>query len=176
MRIDIRELEEEPLTLTGEVPLKDLNFDPAEIRVLGPIVVTLTAKKQAQRIRVRGRFAVDVEVPCARCLDPVRVPLVSEFDQFYQSNADHQLAGEIVLNEKDTEIGFFNGDFIEVSDIVREQVLLALPMKPVCREDCKGLCPHCGKNRNAEACDCQTSSTDPRLAPLLKIKDQMQSG
>jgi uncharacterized protein len=174
MRIDIRELDEGPITLTGEVPVKDLNFDPAEIRVLGPIVVKPTAEKQAQRVRVRGRFAVDVEVPCARCLEPVRVPLISEFDQFYQSNADQQLVGEIVLNEKDTEIGFFNGDFIEVSDIVREQILLALPMKPICREDCKGLCPHCGKNRNAEACNCQTPSTDSRLAPLLKIKDQMQ--
>jgi uncharacterized protein len=175
MRIDIRELEEGPITLTGEVPLRDLNFDPAEIHVLGPIVVKLTAEKRAQRIRVRGRFAVDVEVPCARCLDPVRVPLVSDFDQFYQSNAEQQLVGEIVLNERDTEVGFFNGDFIEVSDIVREQILLALPMKPICREDCKGLCPHCGRNRNAEACNCQTSSADPRLAPLLKIKDQMQS-
>jgi len=175
MRIDIKELEEGPITLSGEVPLRDLNFDPAEIHISDPIGVTLTAEKHAQRIRVRGRFAVDVEVPCARCLDPVRVPLVSDFDQFYQSNADQQLVGEIVLNERDTEVGFFNGDFIEVSDIVREQILLALPMKPICREDCKGLCPHCGRNRNAEACNCQTSSTDPRLAPLRKIKEQMQS-
>ena len=175
MRIDIRELEEGPITLSGEVPLMDLNFDPDEIHISGPIGVTLTAEKRAQRIRVRGCFAVDVEVPCARCLDPVRVPLVSEFDQFYQSNAEQQLVGEIVLNERDTELGFFNGDFIEVSDIVREQILLALPMKPICREDCKGLCPHCGRNRNTEACNCQTFSADPRLAPLLKIKEQLQS-
>jgi DUF177 domain-containing protein len=175
MQIDVRELEEGPLTLTGEVPLRELNFDPAEIHILGPVVVNLTAEQRAQRVRVRGRFAVDVEVPCARCLDPVRVPLVSEFDQFYQSNAEQQLVGEIVLSERDTEVGFFNGDFIEVSEIVREQILLALPMKPICREGCKGLCPYCGRNRNAEACNCQTSSVDPRLAPLLKIKDQMQS-
>ena len=78
---------------------------------------------------------------------------MAEFDQFYQSRRDHRLVGEIELQEKDTEIAFYSGDFIEVSDIIREQILLGLPMKPMCREDCKGLCPYCGKNRNLEACN-----------------------
>ena len=174
MRIDVRELEIGALILTGEIPAAGLKLDSSEVRVLGQIVVKLRAEKQAREIRVRGRFAVDVELPCARCLDPVKAPILTEFDQFYQSNKAHHLTGEIELREKDTEVAFFNGDFIEVSDIVREQILLGLPMKPVCREDCKGLCPYCGKNRNVEACNCHSVFVDSRLAPFLQVRNRMK--
>lgn len=173
MRIDVRELELGPLTLSGKVGQADLNIDPAEILLLGKITVQLTAERQRQDVRVRGEFEVEVQLPCSRCLEPVRVPLVAKFDQFYESNAAHPLMGEISLQEKDTEIAFFSGDFIEVNDIVREQILLTLPMKPICREDCKGLCPHCGKSKNYETCDCDRLLVDPRLAELLKIKNRM---
>jgi uncharacterized protein len=173
MRIDVRELELGPVTLEGKVPLVDLNLDSSDIRVPAHVVVTLRAEKHAQEIRVRGHFAIDVESPCSRCLEPVEIPVVAEFDQFYRSNATHRLVGEIELQEKDTEVSFFSGDFIEVVDIVREQILLGVPMKPICREDCKGLCPYCGKNRNLEACNCHSVFVDPRLAPLHKMKDRM---
>jgi len=174
MRIDVRELALGSLTLTGEVPLADLKLNSSDVYVLGKIVVNLRAEKQAQKIRVRGHFAFDIELPCARCLDPVKAPILAEFDQFYQSNADHHLTGEIELQEKDTGVAFFSGEFIEVSDIVREHILLGLPMKPVCREDCKGLCPYCGKNRNVEVCNCHSLFVDPRLAPLLQVRNRMK--
>lgn len=173
MRIDVRELELQPLSLSGGVPLENLKLEASEVRVLGQIAVGLRAEKHAQEVRVRGSFAAELELPCARCLEPVKVPLAAEFDQFYQSHKDHRLVGEIELQEKDTEIAFYFGDFIEVSDIIREQILLGLPMKPVCREDCRGLCLYCGKNRNLDACNCQALFLDPRFAQLLKIKDRM---
>ena len=173
MRIDIKELEVGPLALDLEVGEADLDFDSSEILVLGKIRVTLTADRQLREIRIRGQFQVNVELPCSRCLEPVRFPVVAQFDQFYES--EHPLEGEIELQEKDTEISFFSGDFIEVSDIVREQILLALPVKPICEEACKGLCPHCGKNRNQEACSCESMLVDPRLVQLLQIKNRMSS-
>jgi len=175
MRIDVRELDVGPLNLSGEVALEDLKIESSEIRVLGRIWVTLIAEKHAGEVRVRGRFTAEIQLPCARCLEPVRVPLAAELDQFYRSHKDHRLTGEIELQEKDTEIAFYFGDFIEVSDIIREQVLLGLPMKPICREDCKGLCPYCGKNRNLDACNCHSLFVDPRFAQLLKMKDRMNS-
>jgi uncharacterized protein len=175
MRIDVRELELQPLFLSGEVPLENLKLEASEVRVLGRIAVRLRAEKHAQQVRVRGNFVAELELPCARCLEPVKVPLAAEFDQFYQSHKDHHLVGEIELREKDTEIAFYFGDFIEVSDIIREQILLGLPMKPVCREDCRGLCLYCGKNRNLDACNCQALFLDRRFAQLLKIKDRMNS-
>lgn len=173
MRIDVRELELGPLTLSGEVSQRELKLDPDEILILGKILVELTAERQLQDVRVRGQFEAEVQLSCSRCLEPVRIPLVTRFDQFYESNAAHPLVGEIALQERDTEIAFFSGDFIEVNDIVREQILLALPMKTICWEDCKGLCPHCGKSKNYENCDCDRLLVDPRLAELLKIKNRM---
>jgi uncharacterized protein len=173
MRIDVRELELSPLAFCGEIPVGDLKLEASEVRVLGKVAVELTAEKHAQEVRVRGKLTAEFEVPCARCLEPVKVPLDAKFDQFYQSHETRRLVGEIELQEKDTEIAFYFGDFIEVSDIIREQILLGLPMKPVCREDCKGLCPRCGKNRNMEVCNCQALFLDPRFAQLLKIKDRM---
>ena len=173
MRIDVRELETGPVRAQGELTLAQLGLQSSDGKILENIIVQASAEKQARQVRVRGNFTVSLELTCARCLDPVRMQLSPEFDQFYQSNSGSMLSGEIALTENETEIGFFNGDFIEVTDIVREQILLALPMKPMCREDCKGLCPYCGGNRNVRDCGCQDSGSDPRLAPLIKIKNQM---
>jgi uncharacterized protein len=173
MRIDVRELELGPQVIEGEVRKADLGFDSSDILVLDKILVKLTAERQLQEVRIRGAFQVDIEVPCSRCLETVRFPIAARFDQFYESNAEHPLEGEIELQEKDTEIAFFSGDFIEVSDIVREQILLSLPMKPICQETCKGLCPHCGKNRNLETCNCESLFVDARFVQLLKIKNRM---
>ncbi len=174
MRIDTRELELGPLRLSGEVALSELGFDPSEISLAQTaIAVEVRAERQAAEVRVRGSFSVEVQLTCSRCLEPVRLPITASFDQFYESNADHPLQGEIALKESDTEIGFFSGDFIDVNDIVREQILLALPMKPICRDDCRGLCPHCGKNRNVDSCNCEAVLVDPRLVQLMKIKNRM---
>ena len=173
MRIDVRELELGPLALKGEIPPAELGFDPSEIEILAQIQMDLTADRQGLEVRVRGRLTTNVGLPCSRCLEPVQFPVTTEFDQFYESNTEHPLHGEIALQVRDTEIGFYSGDFIEANDIAREQILLSLPMKPICREDCKGLCPHCGKNRNLKDCNCESVLVDPRLAKLLKIKNRM---
>jgi uncharacterized protein len=172
MRIDIRELEAGPLKVTGEVLPEDLNLDPVDLKVVGRIPVTLTVEKAGREIRVRGGFQAELLLVCSRCLEPIEFSLAPQFDQFYQPVGSSHLTGEIALQEKDTDIAFFRGDFIEVVDVVREQIVLAVPMKPMCREDCQGLCPYCGRNRNLESCDCRALVQDPRLAPLLKIKNR----
>jgi len=173
MRIDVRELELGPLALKGEILQSELGLEPSEIQFLAQIQIDLTAERQTLEVRIRGRLTTDVGLPCSRCLEPVQFPVTTEFDQFYESIAEHPLHGEIVLREGDTEIGFYSGDFIEVTDIAREQILLSLPMKPICREDCKGLCPHCGRNRNLKDCNCESVLVDPRLVELLKVKNRM---
>lgn len=173
MRIDVRELDLGPLSISGVIHTSELGFDPSEIKVLDDIQVNLRAERQLTEVRIRGAFEAQILVPCSRCLEPVPIPIKASFDQFYESNAEHPLWGEIELQERDTEIGFFSGDSIDVSDIVREQILLELPMKPICQEFCKGLCPHCGKNRNLESCNCESLLVDPRLVELLKFKNRM---
>jgi uncharacterized protein len=77
---------------------------------------------------------------------------------------------EFHLNLDDTEIAFFEGDGLFLADVLAEQVNLALPMKVICRSDCRGLCSHCGANLNNEECRCEKNASDPRLAPLARLK------
>src|SRR5882762_4145973 len=98
MRIDVRELELGPLALKAQIPQSELGFDPSEIQVLERIQIDLTAERQALEVRIRGRLSTDVRLPCSRCLEPVQFPVATEFDQFYESNAEHPLHGEIALH------------------------------------------------------------------------------
>jgi uncharacterized protein len=174
MRIIIKELEFGPVQLTGEVAPEILNMDPNEVILEEPVKVTVAAEKHPLGIRVQGSYSAVEHVPCARCLETYQVEARQDFDLFYQPHQTNRpITGEIELKENDTDVSFFWGDGIEVGDILREQILLNLPMKSVCREDCLGLCPHCGKNRNLEACDCESVLLDPRLEPLLKIKHRI---
>jgi uncharacterized protein len=77
---------------------------------------------------------------------------------------------EFRLRLDDTEIGFFQGDGLFLADVLAEQVLLAIPMKVICRSDCRGLCPHCGANLNSDECRCESQTADQRLAPLARLK------
>src|SRR4029077_11551396 len=149
-RIDVRDLEVRPLRYAAALNQEELDFDPRDIQIKGKVGINLLVERRGFDVRVRGTLRAEAELTCSRCLEPATLPIATEFDQLYESNAIHPLSGEIALQEKDTDIGFFSGDTIEISDIIREQILLALPMKPICRADCKGLCPHCGKNLNAE--------------------------
>lgn len=174
MRILIKELEIGPVRLSGEIAPEILNLDPDEVILKEPVKVTVTAERHPLGIRVQGSYSAVEHVPCARCLEPYRVEAGQDFDLFYQPHSAGQpITEEIELKEKDTDVSFFWGDGIEVGDILREQIFLSLPMKPVCREECRGLCPHCGNNRNLEACDCESVLHDPRLEPLLKIKNRI---
>jgi uncharacterized protein len=174
MRIMIKDLELGPVLLEGEIQPSSLELAPEELQVTIPVQIKVKAEKHPLGIRVQGLCAAQGKVPCARCLEPVEVDLHPEFELFYQQHdSRHPLTGEIELAEKDTNISFFAGDGIEVITIVREQVLLNLPMKLVCREECLGLCPNCGSNRNLQLCNCEAVLQDPRLEPLLKIKNRI---
>jgi uncharacterized protein len=78
--------------------------------------------------------------------------------------------GEREVAEEDLETSYYRDDQIDLNELMREQFYLALPMKPLCREDCRGLCPQCGTNLNLGGCECDTGWHDPRLAPLKDLK------
>ena len=139
---------------------------------------TLVEEHQAGRavirdVRLVGGFATRVELRCARCLEPVFRDLKADFDLLYRPAGTVE-GHEVSIREADTEIGFFKGEGVELEDVLREQVLLAVPVKAVCREDCRGLCPHCGKNLNAEACQCHPEEQDPRWEGLREIRDRLK--
>ncbi len=128
-----------------------------------------------QDIRVVGDFSTKLEVNCARCLDPVLRDLHRTFDLLYRPRGTDAGVKEIAIGEAETDIGYYEGEGLLLEDVLREQVLLAAPMKAICREGCKGLCPHCGRNLNLESCVCSESVVDPRWTALKEIKEKLES-
>ena len=191
MFLDVNELAVRKIRIRKSYAPGMLDFHSGDFRQISPLDVRATAELVEGHIRVFGEFHTRLELVCARCLEPVVEEISRDFDLFYRpvsgspaSNgakgaARKPLGGEAAkereeieshLKEGDTEVGFFQGDGIFLTDILSEQVNLLIPMKVICRSDCRGLCPHCGANLNNEECRCDTPSIDPRLAQLARFK------
>ena len=125
-------------------------------------------------IRVLGSFSTTVEVRCARCVEPVSTKVGGDFDLLYRPLGIDAGKDESSISEAETEIGYYSGDGIHLEDVLREQVLLALPVKIVCRDDCRGICAGCGRNLNIEPCACEEHQSDPRWAALADIKNKLK--
>jgi uncharacterized protein len=126
-------------------------------------------------IRVAGVLSTGFEILCARCLEPVESLVKREFDLLYRpAGSDIGEDKEVELQDRDAAISYYEGEGLELAEIVREQLLLAIPIKTVCREECKGLCPHCGKNLNSGECECAQAASDPRWEALKSLKDKLQ--
>ncbi len=141
-------------------------------RIIGPIRVHLRLSKSGRMIQVKSRVETGVELLCARCLEPFFRGLNSEFSTVLKPRPNFPLAEERELNREDLESDFYEGEEINLTSFVQDQVLLTLPQKAVCREECRGLCPHCGKNLNREVCQCPTALIDPRFQALKNLKVQ----
>ena len=130
-------------------------------------------RKVVQDIRLKGKLDTSLEVACARCLEPVVFKVDRSFDLLYRplgTDAGHE---ELSITDAEAEIGYYQGEGVLLEDALREQVLLAVPLKLLCREDCKGLCPHCGTNLNESHCSCAAQMEDPRWAALKEIRSKL---
>ena len=139
-------------------------------RIIGPIRVHLNLSKSGRMIHVKSRLETGVELICARCLEPFSLGLNSEFGVVLKPRPDFPPAEERELNREDLESDFYEGEEIDLTSFVQDQVLLTLPPKAVCREECRGLCSYCGKNLNREVCQCPTALLDPRFQALKNLK------
>jgi len=181
MLIEIKELELHPVDFREEFSpgVIDLGEDirqrsPLASQGRADLVEEHHGKHEVvQDIRLKGTLETSLEVACARCLDPVVLPVKRSFDLLYRplgADAGHE---ELSVTDAEAEIGYYQGDGLLLEDTLREQVLLAVPLKTVCREDCRGLCPHCGKNLNEGACSCAKEVEDPRWAALKQIRTKL---
>lgn len=125
-------------------------------------------------IRVVGRLSTRVEMRCARCLEPVESPIESDFDLLYRPLGADARKDEVAISEAETEIGYYRGEGLLLEEVLGEQVLLATPVRMLCREDCKGLCPRCGRNRNQETCQCAEEHPDPRWEALKGLREKLK--
>lgn len=129
--------------------------------------------KIIQDIRIKGRLATSLGLSCARCLEPVVRDIKRDFDLLYRPLGADAGRDEMSVTDAEAEISYYQGEGVALEDVVREQVLLAAPLKVTCREDCKGLCPHCGKNLNEGPCSCAVEEEEPRWAALKEIRGKL---
>lgn len=127
-------------------------------------------------VHVRGRVDGDVAIECGRCLETYTLNVAHELDQFYLprlANRPEEQEEEVELGDHDVVVGYYEGEQLDLGEVVREQLFLALPLKRLCREDCRGRCPSCGRDRNLGSCDCPApvEPLDPRLEPLRRLVD-----
>ncbi|HEX8700885.1 MAG TPA: DUF177 domain-containing protein [Myxococcaceae bacterium] len=155
-------------------------------RATQPSMLHASFRKVSGGVLLEGRLDAHITAPCKRCLKDVTLEVPVSFtlnlvpealargegvggeEETEEDKAHAERAGSFDLEDADEMI--FDGKKIDLDPIVREQVLLALPMSAVCREDCKGLCAQCGQNLNEKQCGCEQKVIDPRLAPLMNIK------
>ncbi len=125
-------------------------------------------------IHVRGRFGAEIDAECGRCLERYPLDVGQELDLFYLPRAKGEpleQAEEVELSDHEVVVGYYEGEQLDLGEVLREQIVLALPLKPLCREDCRGRCPSCGQDRNTKPCACPPAvePEDARLAPLRKL-------
>jgi len=170
MILDFSEIPEEGLEMDYELRLVEPGSGAAEPLVRGAARFAGTAHKGRRGIELQARLEATLCLECSRCLEPYEQPLATEFFLVVVSEAAEFGLAEKRLDLDDATLFYADRGKVDLREVAREQVLLNLPLKPICRPACAGLCPTCGVNRNRIECACRTGGPDPRLAPLLEIK------
>ncbi|MGC2403576.1 MAG: DUF177 domain-containing protein [Acidobacteriaceae bacterium] len=181
--ITVLDLEREPIEFSETIPAGAIDFGSG-VQQVGGMPVSgradlITENRGAHTfvhdIRLRARYEGNFEMPCARCLDPVGQHLEETFDLLFRPTGADAGAPERAISTSDTEIGYYDQGRLAVEDVLREQILLSLPARALCQQECKGICPRCGQNRNHEVCACETSQADARWAALADLRSKMKT-
>ena len=175
--VDLKGLAHEKISFQASFEPGVVDFGIENVQQVGPLDWSASAERAGDEIRVAGSLNTSLELACSRCLEPARVTIDKPFDLFFRQRDEKMFDedAEIELDEKETRTAFFTGTKLAISDILREQILLALPMKALCTIDCKGLCPQCGMNLNSGGCNCPKENFSPHMDTLLEIKRRLEN-
>ena len=182
MEFKISELEKEPIHFDLELAPGAVDLGDEAVQ-LGNLAASGCAEVLHEHrgprdivadIRLRGSFEGRFQVPCARCVEPVEIPLEAGYDLIFRPAAADADSSERSITAPETEIGYYLKDSLALEDVLREQVLLSLPVRTLCRPDCKGLCPRCGEDRNSQACHCDEGPVDPRWTALEGLRSKVK--
>lgn len=136
---------------------------------LDRIDISCAVRRMKENVFIDGTVSTIAELACCRCLEMIRLPLRSSFKYTFVPSPS-RCRDEVELKAADLDFAYYDEDVIDLDTVIFEQILLQIPIKPLCRESCKGLCPHCGVNLNMTVCHCRDEVLDERLAVLKKFK------
>jgi uncharacterized protein len=170
MRLDLSKIRTAHEHYEKVYPPEAFTPDQDTFRIVAPVALAFDIDKDKQQFRLAGTVKTTLELPCSRCLEPFTWPVDAAFDLRYQPHTLNTGEGEREIEEDDLSTAFYENDEIDLGQLMREQFYLSLPMKPLCSEACRGLCPQCGMNLNRGTCDCKPDWHDPRLAALKELR------
>lgn len=151
----------------------DLEFKEAivsePLHLLSPVKATLRIEKVSSEVFAKGEVSTAIELQCSRCLEKFSKVLDLNVNVVYHPLEELKGDEKYEIKEDELDMGFYKGEELDVHDILMEQIILSVPMKPLCSESCKGICPKCGTDLNVSTCSCETKEPDPRLAVLKKL-------
>jgi DUF177 domain-containing protein len=169
MRIELENLEGSKGDFAHVYQPDELNPVDERVSLIAPAAVNGKIRLSGNEVFVNGHVETRAQVECDRCLKPVELPVNVDFTLEYISDSDYESIEVAELTEDEMSVSVFDGSAIDVDEIVKEQILLAVPTRMLCREDCKGICPECGNDRNTGECNCVTNEIDPRWAALKNL-------
>lgn len=180
MVIDLTTLPSDRVPVVADLPPAALDVPADDFVVEGPVHVEGdVARGGGETYHLRGQLTAMLGLSCARCAEAVTFPVAATLDlRFVPASAEQAGASSAAaddeddgreMNDDDPSVVPYDEPRIDLAQVAREQCYLALPMKPLCREECQGLCPHCGINRNVDTCTCENRWEDPRLAGLKSL-------
>jgi uncharacterized protein len=170
MRIELENLEGGKGDFAHVYNPEDLNPVDERVKLTAPASVSGKIRLAGNEVFVNGHVESRAQVECDRCLKAVELPVNADFELEYITGSEYESTGVAELTEGEMSVSVFDGKAIDVDEIVKEQILLAVPTRMLCREDCKGICPQCGTDRNTGECSCVTNDIDPRWAALKNLK------
>ena len=169
MRIELENLEGGKSSFAHVYQPEDLNPLDERIRLIAPVAVKGNIRLAGTEVQVNGHIDTRAQVECDRCLQQVELPVSADFALEYITGSAYESSEAAELTEAQMSVSVFDGEAIDVDEIVKEQILLAVPSHVLCREDCKGICPECGIDRNTGQCACAKNDIDPRWAALKNL-------
>jgi uncharacterized protein len=169
MRIELENLEGSKGDFAHVYQPDELNPVDERVSLIAPAAVNGKIRLSGSDVFVSGHVETRAQVECDRCLKPVELPVNADFTLEYISGSEYESSEVAELTEDEMSVSVFDGSVIDVDEVVKEQILLAVPTRMLCREDCKGICPECGNDMNTGECNCVTSDIDPRWAALKNL-------
>jgi uncharacterized protein len=169
MKIIISEIPEEgiDLELTGRI-------ESDEIKIVSPVEATIRLDKVETDLIAGGALTGVVELECARCLSRFDYRIASNFSIVYHPVEKPGRHEQHELKSDELDTVFYTGDVLETDDLLKDQLILNLPMKPLCSPECKGFCPVCGADRNVTTCDCGSGERDNRFEALKRLRTEKE--
>ncbi|NTU41696.1 MAG: DUF177 domain-containing protein [Nitrospirales bacterium] len=164
MKITVSEIPDEGL----EIETQEM-ITSSEVSLVSPVEIVLHVQREGKDVLLHGMVKADVEQQCSRCLKNFTMTIESAVDVVYIPAEEAAQGDAHELKGDELETGFYKEDILDLDEVARDQLLLNIPMKPLCSPDCKGICPQCGADLSTDRCNCSTSELDPRLAVLKQL-------